>query len=258
MPWNYDLVHSMYPSAGYGYLQRVDDRLNLNPQTVANKIRALIKDDGADPNAKSTLTRARELTADSPLTTKPYMSPTFGYLALWISEIAGGSDLDALLQHADKYLNPSWSNGGLYYARCENGWDVDGNFIFNDAFTGNAGIGYGRLNVKNGQKKMWDRPWTKGEVESRPYIDGLGLESNVDCLRGIWDEQEGAMVVTLRTWNGSTKAVELLVNALPTGHYGIYVNGELREVADVGSTMKSLPVQVEVDGNGVNLIVIHE
>jgi hypothetical protein len=256
MPWNYDKIQSWYPSTGYGYLQRVDDRLNLNPQVVANKIRSLSKDEGADPTSESTLARARELTAGGALTTKPYMSPTFGYLAQWISELAGGSDLDSLLRHADKYLNPSWSDGGFYYARCDNGWDADGNFTFVDAYTGNAGIGYARLNVKDGQKKMWDHPWTKEEVETRPWIDGLGLEQDVDCLRGMWDEEEHAMIVSLRTWNGSTKMVHLLVKALPPGRYGIYENGELRQAAEVTSPAKPLSVDLKVDGNGADLVIL--
>lgn len=257
MPWNYDLIQSMYPSVANGYLFRVGDRLNLNPSIVANKIRALVKEEGADPNSSATLTKAREETAGQPPTSFPYKSPTFGYLAQWTSEVGGGSDLDALLRHADAYLNPTWLDGGLYYGRCNDGWDADGNYIHNEPYTGNACIAYARLNVKNGQKKMWDHPWTKEEVRSRPYIDGLFLEKDIDCLRGAWDEQEQAMLVSLKTWNGSSKKVQFAVENLPAGNYGVYLNGELRDAVEVTPKSGSLPLDLEVDGNGTDLVVLH-
>ena len=256
MPWNFEQVQEMYPSVSNGYLQRTGNQWNLNPQVVANKIRYLEKTEGADPNSEATLTKARELTAGQALTSKKYLSPTFGYLAQLISEVAGGSDLDAMLRHADKYLNPSWIDGGLYYARCDKGWDEDGNFTFVDAYTGNAGIGYARLNVKEGQKKMWERPWTQDDVKKRPWVDGFDLGQDVDCLRGTWDDASRAMLVSLRTWNGSEKIVQLIVKNLPLGVYGIYENGELRRV--VTQESESLPVDVKVDGQGVDLVILHE
>lgn len=256
MPWNYKLVQSMYPAAGKGYLHRIDDRMNLNPQVIGNKIRSLMKTDGADPDSAETLARARNLVAGNPLSLKKYMSPTFGYSAQWLSEIEGGSDLEALLRHADSFLKPTWAEGGLYYPRCDDGWDKDGNFTFVDPYSGNAGIGYARLNVKNGQKKMWDSPWTKKEVEGRPWVDGFGFESGVDCLRGMWEEKEHAMVVSLRTWDGKARLVELIVRALPIGEYGVYKNGNLLRVAKVDSSEMSVVVELEVDRSDTDLVVV--
>jgi hypothetical protein len=258
MPWNFETVQKMYPSTAEGYLHRVGDRWNLNPQAVANRVRSLVKEDGADPSSEATLARARELTAGEPSTARKYMSPTFGYLAQWISEVGGKSDLDVLLRHADTYLNPSWIDGGLYYARCDDGWDADGNFTYVDPYTGNAGIGYARLNVKEGQKKMWEHPWTKEVVESTPWIDGLGLERGVDCLRGVWDDEERAMLVSLRTWDGSVKSVQLLARNLPCGRYGIYQNGELQHVAEVAPLSEPLVIDLKVSGDELDLVVLKE
>jgi hypothetical protein len=96
---------------------------------------------------------------------------------------------------------------------------------------GNAAIGYARLNVKDGQKKMWDQPWTREDVESRPWIDGVGLEQDVDCLCGRWDADQQALLATFRTWNSGRVAIRRVVKMLPSGTYGIYVNGELKKVA---------------------------
>ena len=256
MPWNYDMVQSMYPATTHGYLSRVGDRLNLNPQTVANKVRSLVKEEGADPNSPDTLARARDLTAGQAPVTKMYYSPTFGYLAQYLSEIAGGADLDALLRHADKYLNPSWRDGGLYYPGCEQGWDQEGNFTYVDPYTGNGAIAYARLNVKNGQKKMWDHPWTKEEVRSKPWVDGVDLAQDVDCLRAMWDSEEQAMVVSLRMWNGSSKSVPVEVKNLPAGRYGVYINGELRKATEVTAASRDVPFDVVVDGDGVDMVLL--
>lgn len=74
-----------------------------------------------------------------------------------------------------------------------------------EAFTGNGGIAYARLNVLDGQRKMWERPWTKEEVEGTPWVDGVALESGVDLLRGVWDEEKSMMVMTVRSWDGDRK-----------------------------------------------------
>ncbi|KAE8453320.1 hypothetical protein EG329_011387 [Mollisiaceae sp. DMI_Dod_QoI] len=260
MPWNYDQVQSMYPSVASGILHKVDNRINLHAPVVTNAIHDIVAKEGGDVDSPSIIARARTMTAGQRPSNKQYLSPTFGYIAQWFSEIAGSPDLDALLRHADTYLKPSWNSGGLYYPRSkqDDAWDGEGNFTFGDSYTGNAGIGYARLNVKNGQKKMWDHPWTKEILENRPWIDGIDLAQNVDCLRGKWDEEEKAMLATFRTWNGQTVAVKPIVKSLPLGTYGVYVNGELKSVEKVGSVGDEIAVELEVGEVEVNLVVLRD
>ena len=256
MPWNYEQIQSMYPSTGDGFLQRVDGRINLRPAAMANAIKDIVAKEGGEHDSPMVIARAREMTADSPPTKKPYLSPTFGYIAQWLSEVAGAADLDALLLHADTYLCPSWANGGLYYPRCDTAWDKDGNYTFVEPYTGNAAIGYARLNVKDGQKKMWDSPWTKEDVENRPWIDGVGLEQDVDCLRGRWDEEQQAMIATFKSWNAKRIAIRPIMRTLPSGTYGVYVDGELKSVASVGSRSEEIAVDLEIAGEEVDLVVL--
>jgi hypothetical protein len=187
----------MYASTGVGFLRRVDNRINVHPPVVANAIRKIVARGSIDI-ADATL-QARELTKEEKPSARRYLSPAFGYIAQWLPEVAGPPDLDSLLIHADMYLKPSWSKGGFYYPRCEVGWDESGNYTFVDPYTGDVAIGYARLNVKGGQKQMWDHPWTKEEVEKHPWIDNLGFEQNIDCLRGVWDPKRRAMVASFRT-----------------------------------------------------------
>ena len=256
MPWNYKQIQSMYPSTGDGFLHKVDGRINLHPPAVTNAIKGIVAKGEDRHDSPTVIARAREMTANAKLSKKPYLSPTFGYIAQWLSEVAGPPDLDALLLHADTFHNPSWSNGGLYYARCDNGWDKDGNYTYVDPYTGNTAIGYARLNVKDGQKKMWDQPWTKDDVENRPWIDGVGLEQDVDCLRGRWDEQQQAMILTLRTWNGERIALRPVVKKLPSGTYRVYINGDLKRSAVVTSAFEEVAVELEVGDEEVDLVLL--
>lgn len=184
------------------------------------------------------------------------MGPTFGHTAQGLSEIAGSPDIDALLRHADTYMHPSWSKGGLYYARCDQYWDEGGNYTYGEPYSGNAAIGYARLNVKGGQKLMWDYPWTREEVESKPWVDDVGLEKDVDCLRGKWDDERNVMIVTLRTWNGSEVKLTPIVRNLPLGTYGVYVDGERRCMAEVTYADNQIAIELVVSGQDVDFVVL--
>jgi hypothetical protein len=61
---------------------------------------------------------------------------------------------------------------------------------------------YGRLNVEDGQKNMWEKPWSADDVAKRPWVDGIDLTDGVDVLRGAWVEEQRAMVLTVRSWDG--------------------------------------------------------
>lgn len=256
MPWNYDMVQRLYPSIGDGFIHRMDDRFNVNPPAVANEIRRIVRAENADPNSDSTVSRAREATKDAKGSWIPYLSPVFGYLSQWLSEIGGPDDLNKLLRHADTYLNPSWSNGGLYYKRCDKGWDEKGNYTFVDPYTSNGGIAYARLNVKNGQKKMWDHPWTKDEVESRPWIDGITFDQGIDCLRGEWNTENRLMTASFKSWNGNWVVCRPVIKKLPFGRYGIYINSQLKGVTNVDDKNEEIAIDLQVGAEDVDISVI--
>lgn len=202
--WNPDYVRTHFPKQIRGFLNHeASGRINLNKSEVAEAIRRLVAEDGGNPNSKLTAIRARELAAQSDVPAGPPSQPEYGYVIQAVSELCDTEILDGMLKHADMFLNPTWDNGGLFYSRNDILTDQDGNWTFVDPFTGNAGIGYARLNVRDGQRKMYENPWTATMLARTPYIEGVNLGSGVDYLRGVWDEKSGAMVVTMRTWNGT-------------------------------------------------------
>ena len=251
------MIVNVWPSLTSGFLHRIDDRINIRPSPVANAIRDIVKKDGGDPESPDVVGRAQGIAVGQPQTTRKYLGPVFGHVAQGMSEVVGSPDLDALLLHADAYLQPSWANGGLYYARrtTEDYWDAEGNYTYGEPHTGNACIGYARLNVKGGQRKMWEHPWTRHDVEQRPWVDGIGFEMDVDCLSGRWDGERQAMLVAFRTWNGKEKNVTAIVRNLPAGIYGVYIGGEQRSAVE---TIDSKPVVVElmVGGEDVELVLL--
>jgi Linalool dehydratase/isomerase len=152
----------MYSSTGDGFLHRVDGRINVHPPVVANAIKEIIAKEGGQHDSPTIIARAREMTANAELSKKPYLSPTFGYIAQWLSEVAGPPDLDALLRHADTYLNPSWSKGGLYYARCDTGWDREGNYTCVEPYTGECGD-----RIRSAQCERWAEEDVGSAVDER-------------------------------------------------------------------------------------------
>jgi hypothetical protein len=208
--WNPEVAHQTFRTQTTGFLTRVEkDRVNLNPASIAHAIRKLVKDENADPHDPATIATAtaavrHKFPAGQPK--PPYPGPTFGYVTMWTSEVGDSDTLNGLLNHADRYLGPTWKDGGLYYAaNDENDVDAEGNWKMMDPFTGNAAIAYARLNVPDGQRKMWVEPWTPEIVDNAPFVADLELGSGVDVLRGVWDETRGAMVLTVRTWDGAAK-----------------------------------------------------
>lgn len=265
MGWNAEAMEKSYPSLSIGYITHLaDGRVNVNHPQVAAAIRDIVaQDPESDPNSEEVIEKAREMVREAgmkPMGPFPFTKPTFGYVTQWASESAPtDEDLEGLLSHADKYLNPKWEKGGLYYPRNDSGkdgWDDEGNYMHMDPYTGNAAIGYARLNTRHGQRIMYEKPWTPSQLESRPYIHlETGLESGVDFLQGSWDEERGAMVMGFRTWDGRQVMMEPKVRNLKDGMYGIYVDGELRTQMSVEEGELAVG-EVKVEGDDVQVVVL--
>ena len=124
--------------------------------------------------------------------------------------------------------------------------------IHMEPHSGNSGIGYARLNVDDGQKKMWEKPWTRELLKSRPYVDGMTFTDGVDFLRGAWDESACAMIVTLKSWSGEDRNVKLQVKNLQKGDWAVYINGKLKDTTDNTDTVEIAEV---VGSEEVDIIV---
>ena len=249
--WNTDLIKSLYPKQAHGFITNLSGRIRLQPPSVANHFRKLTAETPSmsekEALSKAILISKEELSSDHkpPF---PYTKPTFGYAVQWLSELGRAEELKGLLAYADTYLDPTWENGGLYYPRNDTPFvfdDGDGEGVrwtHMDPFSGNAAIGYARLNVPNGQREMYESPWTRKSLSKTPWIDNIHFvhpEQGVSILRGLWDEHEKALILTVKGWNfegskcNERATVTPVARGLENGSWRVYVRGKLAEVKEI-------------------------
>ena len=249
--WNSQEVHSLYASQATGVItKREDGRINVERPAVATILRKKIAD-GADPDSNETIEEAIQEANSLPQGRQmPYTKPLFGCVAGWLSEVAP-ENLNGLLKHADTYLKPSWSKGGLYYPRNDTKEDSQGNWLCMDPATGNGAIGFSRLNVPDGQKLMWENAWTPEKVQSTPAVENVSFSDDVDFLRCQWvtESEYGftGLVMTLRTWDGESRIIHPRVVALPPGDYQVFVDGSLAKTHQQGSG-RDFEFAIDVNG----------
>ena len=97
---------------------------------------------------------------------------------------------------------------------------------------------------------MYEKPWNREHLACQPCIDGLDLGQGIDCLRGIWDGRNKALILTMKTWDGNLISAEPVARNLPAGSWGVYVDGTLVKQESVkNGTDISISVSVgeEVD-----------
>ena len=261
--WNSEQVHALYPSQALGTLtKREDGRVNVERPDVAAILRQKAASGEGDPNEESTrqeaIKEANGKTATGPQL--PYTKPIFGLAAGWVSEVAPPGMLDGILTHATKYLNPSWSNGGLYYPRNDAPpADEEGNWRIVDPVTGNAAIGYARLNVADGQKIMWENAWTPEQVKGSVAVENVSFSDGVDFLRCQWasESEDGftGLVLTMRTWTGQKSSIHPSITALPNGQFDVFVNGSLTRT-HTQSAAQNLQLEVEVSGEETEVCIL--
>lgn len=265
MAWNPTLVATVSATAGTGFLQPLPTRTNIRPPSLATAIRRLASSSNLDPESPNVLAAAHVAAAGLPPSTSRHPLPTIGFVAQWLSEVPGPSALDPLLRHADEFLKPSWHLGGLYYPRNDAGWDEEGNYIHMEPYSGNAAIGYGRLNVQGGQRTMYECPWRREEVRERVCVEGVDLGMGVDFVRGVWVEEGRALVVTLRRWegvevemgrDGTSVEVGFVVKGLELGSWGVYVDGRLAGEKVVRMKGEDVKVEVQVGRQDVDVVVL--
>jgi hypothetical protein len=249
--WNPEGARERYDDQTLGFLTNFGGKTALNPTRVAMAFRKLVLEEDADPKDPETLQKARDPARHVVNPRIPFETLNWGCFTMMLSELGRKKEVNDLLEYADTSLNPTWENGGLFYPRNDELADEEWRLTHVEPHSGNSGIGYARLNVENGQRTMWVHPWTKDLLSQRPYIDGVGFADGVDFLRGTWDENASAMIVTLRKWTGEPQTVTFQVCNLPVGEWTTFVDGSARETASLSKaghvSVSEVVAQEEVD-----------
>jgi hypothetical protein len=80
----------------------------------------------------------------------------------------------------------------------------------------------------NGQKKLWEKPWSNEKVAHMPCIHGVDISDGIEFLRAVWDNNNQSLVATLRTWYSDiTRQISVRANSLLKGLWEVAVNGVL-------------------------------
>lgn len=253
--WNSKTVRSLFDSQTLGFLTSFNGKTELHPTRIANAFRSLVLKEKADQQSPATLAKAREQSHNFVNPAFPYETISWGCFSMMLSELGKRKELGDILDYADSHLNPTWENGGLYYPRNDELLDAEGNMVHMEPHSGNSGIGYARLNVEDGQKKMWEQPWTRALLAARPWVDGIFFGDDVDFLRGVWDERASAMIITLKTWTRQSRRVTFSVKNLPKGRsWAVYISDELTRVTTTGDA-QDLEITAVVGEGEVDIVV---
>lgn len=257
--WYSEFVYDTFEQQRRGHLTNVNGEVRLQSFWVAAEIIKLCAKDPAthDPDSAATIAEAtRIVKAQNPeVDHMVAKAPGVGMIVQWLSELGKEEYLTPLLETIDQEMHPTWENGGLFYERRNDFQPATA--ICMDPYSSNAGIAYGRLNVHNGQKQMFEQPWTHDFLARRPYVDNVDLSQGVDFLRGQWSADEGALVVTLKAWDGRDHEITPIFENLSQGTWGLYVDGRLHKVQDVAEVSGSVSIRVPVPAAGeVDLVLL--
>ncbi|MBF2714678.1 hypothetical protein [Agrobacterium vitis] len=118
----------------------------------------------------------------------------FGWAAVCASEVGDEGSLTKMLAYADRFLHRSWTDGGLHYRRHDASFDDQGLFRAMDPHTGNALLGYARLNVPGGLERLYAEPWDKAHFEEPALVE---ISDNADVLRARFERDAKSLVLTL-------------------------------------------------------------
>ena len=252
--WDPETVRSRYQKQTLGSLVTVDGKTRLQPSRVAMAFRQLVLKEGEDPSDPKTLEKAREPARHTLSERIPFETLNWTCFTMMLSEVGEAQQLQDLLEYADEKLQPTWENGGLYYPRNDTLTDEHWNLTHVEPLSGNSGIGYARLNIEDGQRKIWQQPWTKQALESRPWIDGVSLADGVDFLRGVWDQDNQALIVTLRSWTGRELKINMVVQNLSQGCWTAFIDGREASTTSLDKP-DQLTIEVCVGGSETDIIV---
>ncbi len=151
--WNRDFVRENYP-------RQVEDHITRRP-------------DGTIAVRSAAPAEVMGMTVDS----EPC---DVGWVTVWAAEMGDQPTLEGLLAYADRFMKPTWRNGGLYYPRNDTPTDADGNRTDMDPMTGNVLLGFARLDVPDGLHKLYNEPWGP-EHHAEPAL--VEVERDIEVSR---------------------------------------------------------------------------
>jgi hypothetical protein len=179
--------------------------------------------------------------------------PGFGWFAVWASEMGDTETLEGLLDHADQYMNPQWMSGGYHYPRNDAEYDEARNLISVHPMLSNAQLPYARLNVGDGLRRLYERPWS-GEHFAEPLLTEVSF--SLDVFRAVYDKDADILLFDVR--NTSKDAGDVVIsNVFGRGPWKL-TRSDLEFASSNGHTLiHSDRSPIRRDGDSIHLTVEH-
>lgn len=175
--------------------------------------------------------------------------PGFGWVAAWASEMGDSQTLNGLLAHADRHMQPTWLDGGLYYPRNDRREDDRGRRTLLEPMTGNVLLGYARLNVDDGLWRLYNEPWDRSH-HTQPSLGRVA--SDIDVSRAVFDPEKQALHFTLhRRTDRKDHGEVLLDNVLGRGSWVLSRDGAVICSGDGLSMPEALDGDVRAEEDGI-------
>lgn len=137
-----------------------------------------------------------------------------GWAAVAASEVGDEKALNGLLGYADRFMNPVRENGAYYYPRRDEHFDADGRLSVMDPHTGNALLGYARLNVKDGLRKLFEGPLSEDHFAA-PAL--ASLSKGINVRRATYDAERRMLALTVEPVAGGGDALLSFDNSIQKG-----------------------------------------
>jgi hypothetical protein len=136
----------------------------------------------------------------------------FGWSAVWASEMGDRDTLDGLLAHADRYMNPTWVDGVLYYPRNDARTDDQGHRTLVEPLTGNTLLAYARLNTTDGLRALFETPWDRAHFKEPLVVE---LSDSVDITSAWFDRESRRLTLRARRRPGHSAPYTLALSNVP-------------------------------------------
>jgi hypothetical protein len=148
----------------------------------------------------------------------------FGWAAACASEVGDTDTLQRLLAYADQFLNPLWQDGAYFYQRRDGWFDQDGRLSAMDPHTGNALLAYARLNVPDGLRKLYAKPWDESHFGEPALID---MPDDLDVYGARYEADSASLWLNVRCGGNTGHAAKIgIANVWNRGDWSLRLDGE--------------------------------
>jgi Linalool dehydratase/isomerase len=148
----------------------------------------------------------------------------FGWAAACASEVGDADALQSMLAYADRFLNPVWQDGAYFYQRRDGWFDDHGRLAAMDPHTGNALIAYARLNVPDGLRKLYDRPWDERHFREPALVD---MPDDLDVRGALYEADRASLLLNLRAGGSGAHRVKIgISNVWNRGDWTLHLDDE--------------------------------